>query len=187
MPKKPEANLTVKAESTSQNAAKPELAADASVKESSTITNGDGVEISDSSIVSTSTAASALEQLVSMGGGDDPTLLQAQTSLQDETLAAQRQDRPLLQKQKQLEAEDASSESSGSSETSSDDGHPRHKLLQDNDEELKYLEESLTRVHSEYFEAYTRQLPSSNAVPVHSGGGGAKSRSIFPSKKQKWP
>lgn len=184
LPKKPEANLTVKAESTSQNAAKPELAADASVKESSTITNGDGVEISESSIVSTSTAASALEQLVSMGGGDDPTLLQAQTSLQDETLAAQRQDRPLLQKQKQLEAEDASSESSGSSETSSDDGHPRHKLLQDNDEELKYLEESLTRVHSEYFEAYTRQLPSSQGGRVAELRGSSTKRKQFAKQNQ---
>lgn len=184
LPKKPEANLTVNAESTSQNAAKPELAADAGVKETSTITNGDGVEISESSIVSTSTAASALEQLVSMGGGDDPTLLQAQTNLQDETLAAQRQDRPLLQKQKQLEAEDASSESSGSSDTSSDDGHPRHKLLQDNDEELKYLEESLTKVHSEYFEAYTRQLPSSQGGRVAELRGSSTKRKQFAKQNQ---
>lgn len=179
LPKKPEPNLTIKAESANQNPAKPELAADASVKETSTRTNGDGVEISESSIILNSTAASALEQLVSMGGGDDPTLLQAQTSLQDETLAAQRQDRPLLQKQKQLEAEDASSESSGNSETSSDDGHPRHKLLQDNDEELKYLEESLTRVHSEYFEAYKRQLPSSQGGRVAELRGSSTKRKQF--------
>lgn len=178
LPKKPEANLTVRTESTIHNAVKPELAADAAVKESSTKTNRDGVEISESSVVSTSTATSALEQLVSMGGGDDPTLLQAQTSLQDETLAAQRQDRPLFQKQKQLEAEDASCESSGNSDTSSDDGHPRHKLLQDNDEELKFLEESLTKVHSEYFEAYTRQLPSSQ------GGRVAELRGSLTKRKQ---
>lgn len=184
LPKKPEANLTVKAESTSKNAAKPELAADVGVKETGTKTNGDGVEISESSIVSTSTAASALEQLVSMGGGDDPTLLQAQTSLQDETLAAQRHDRPLLQKQKLLEAEDASSESSGASDTSSDDGHPRHKLLQDNDEELKYLEESLTKVHSEYFEAYTRQLPSSQGGRVAELRGSSTKRRQFPKQNQ---
>lgn len=177
LPKKPEANLTVKAESTIHSAVKPELAADAAIKESSNKTNRDGVEISESSVVSTSTATSALEQLVSMGGGDDHTLLQAQTSLQDETLAAQRQDRPLFQKQKQLEAEDASCESSGNSDTSSDDGHSRHKLLQDNDEELKFLEESLTKVHSEYFEAYTRQLPSSQ------GGRVAELRGSLPKRK----
>ncbi|MCJ1468898.1 Carboxy-terminal domain (CTD) phosphatase [Pseudocyphellaria aurata] len=109
----------------------------------------------------------ALEQLVSMGGGDDPMILQAQTSRQDHLLASQLQDRPLLQKQKQLEAEDAASESASQkddseSTTASDSGssseNPRHRLLQDHDEELLYLEQSLRKVHSKYFETYTGEL-----------------------------
>ena len=114
---------------------------------------------------------SALEQLVSMGGGDDPTTLQAQTSRQDETLAAQLQERPLLQKQKKLEAEeDAASEASKPKENgdnadaatdldnSSYSNKPRHNLLRDDDIELHHLEQSLRKVHSEFFEAYARLL-----------------------------
>lgn len=109
----------------------------------------------------------ALEQLVSMGGGDDPMILQAQTSRQDHLLASQLQDRPLLQKQKQLEAEDAASESvtqkdDNESTTGLDTGSSsenlRHRLLQDHDEELLYLEQSLRKVHSKYFETYTGEL-----------------------------
>ena len=108
---------------------------------------------------------SALEQLVSMGGGDDPIVLQAQTSKRDETLAAQLQDRPLLQKQKQLDEEDAASEAAKSKENgeahpnpANGSDKPRHNLLQDNDNELYYLERALTKVHTEFFEMHARQL-----------------------------
>ena len=115
------------------------------------------------SSISAPSGVSALEQLVSMGGGDDPLTLQAQTSRQDETLAAQLQDRPLLQKQLKLEAEDAANESSphedGEKSNNLSDGH---KLLRDYDQELVHLEESLRKVHTEYFDTYARQLASAH-------------------------
>jgi RNA polymerase II subunit A-like phosphatase len=52
------------------------------------------------------TEVSALEQLVTMGGGDNPVLLQEQANKQEEAIAHQVEERPLLQKQKQLDAED---------------------------------------------------------------------------------
>lgn len=115
-------------------------------------------------------SASPLEQLVAMGSGDDAATRQAQTTRQDEALAAQLEDRPLLQKQKQLEAEDAATEPtagkegeysgnvSPSSDESSELEKPKHNLLQDHDYELLQLEESLYRVHSEYYGIYYRQL-----------------------------
>ncbi|KAL8705530.1 MAG: hypothetical protein Q9201_001347 [Fulgogasparrea decipioides] len=118
------------------------------------------------------TDTSALEQLVSMGGGNDPLTLQEQTSRQDETLAAQLEDRPLLKKQLQLEQDDAakaitsSSEESGSdnSNGSLPDGEnvekPRHHILEDHDRQLEYLEDSLRLVHTEYYEQYGRRLAS---------------------------
>ncbi|KAI9843090.1 MAG: Carboxy-terminal domain (CTD) phosphatase [Sclerophora amabilis] len=118
---------------------------------------------------------STLEQLVSMGGSDDPTVLQQQTSKQDEALIAQLHDRPLLQKQKRLDAEDlAASESVDSStnddvehnslehppsdDNMSESGKPRHNLLHDDDSELLYLEQSLMEVHRVFYEEYDRSL-----------------------------
>ncbi|CAD0053236.1 unnamed protein product [Aureobasidium pullulans] len=103
-----------------------------------------------------------------MGGGNDPTKLKEQTSEQGEAIAAQLTDRPLLQKQKVLDA--AEEDSNGTAEASSDndaasapdapvDAHNkyRHNLLQDNDTELHYLQRSLQSVHSAYFEALDRK------------------------------
>ncbi|KAI9809618.1 MAG: hypothetical protein M1825_000050 [Sarcosagium campestre] len=108
---------------------------------------------------------SALEQLVSMGGGDDPTVLQQQAERQDEALAAQLEDRPLLQKQKQLDAEDSASEaqdetSGGGAAGAEESESSRHRpnLLQDDDTELLYLERSLTEVHRTFYDEYERQL-----------------------------
>jgi RNA polymerase II subunit A-like phosphatase len=109
---------------------------------------------------------SALEQLVTMGGGNDPTLLQEQTTQQEEAIMHQVEDRPLLQKQKELDAEDEVPESQGGveSETSSssmDDSQElnrhRHNLLQDHDNELYHLHERLERVHRQFFEEYDRR------------------------------
>ena len=118
---------------------------------------------------SSSSDTSALEQLVSMGGGDDPLTLQEQTSRQDETLAAQLEDRPLLKKQLQLEEEDAAAAKASSAsevgekvlDPSPDDSNaekPRHHILEDHDRQLEYLEQSLRRVHAEYFESHARQI-----------------------------
>ncbi|KAJ5584461.1 uncharacterized protein N7459_004261 [Penicillium hispanicum] len=103
---------------------------------------------------------SALEQLVTMGGGDNPILLQEQTSAQEETIMHQVEDRPLLQKQKELDAEDDAS--ADSSETSSIDeaqeaSKHRHHLLEDHDRELFQLQDRLGQVHSQFFEEYDQK------------------------------
>lgn len=119
----------------------------------------------------TATNASTLEQLVSMGGGDNPSLLEEQTHRQDEAIAAQLTDRPLLQKQKQLEAEDAPTDPAvpvndtegnvtTAPNTPAEIDKPRHHLLRDDDRELHYLEKALRRVHAEFFETHARQVAS---------------------------
>ncbi len=110
----------------------------------------------------------ALEQLVTMGGGSDPNLLQAQATKQDETLTAQLQERPLLQKQRQLDAEDDAAANAANSEGSSENGEEptndsqkqRHNLLQDNDIELHNLGHVLSEVHRVFFVEYDRLLGS---------------------------
>ncbi|MCJ1264334.1 Carboxy-terminal domain (CTD) phosphatase [Lobaria immixta] len=169
LPKKPGANLVLKPEAVGVPDRNQGLLPGAVVKDAARELNGDKHEQGENTLSKSSVpGVTALEQLVSMGGGDDPMILQAQTSRQDHLLASQLQDRPLLQKQKQLEAEDAASELSnqkddgesttGSSDTVGDSENSRHRLLQDHDEELLYLEQSLRKVHSEYFDTYARQL-----------------------------
>jgi len=138
------------------------------------LASADAPSTPDASLINTSPAdsptskVSAIDQLVSMGGGNDPTKLKEQTSEQGEAIAAQLTDRPLLQKQKVLDA--AEEDSNGTAEASSDndaasapdapvDAHNRyrHNLLQDNDTELHYLQRSLQSVHSAYFEALDRK------------------------------
>jgi RNA polymerase II subunit A-like phosphatase len=138
--------------------------------------NGTGTEASQSeessqqeSIQSSVSDVSALEQLVSMGGGDDPTLLREQTASQDKTITTQVADRPLLQKQKQLEAEEAALDTASQdkdadgnpvacSDSASESDKPRHNLLHDDDRELQYLEEALRKVHTQYYDICPREL-----------------------------
>lgn len=113
----------------------------------STAKRGDGTDVS------------ALEQLVTMGGGDNPSLLREQTDAQEETIMHQVEDRPLLQKQKELDAEDDSSSSSEPSEASpsfddSLDSKQRHHLLEDHDRELFLLNDRLEQVHTQFFKEY---------------------------------
>ncbi|KAH0371010.1 hypothetical protein KCU65_g2127, partial [Aureobasidium melanogenum] len=121
----------------------------------------------DSPIDSTGSKVSAIDQLVSMSGGNDPTKLKEQTSEQGEAITAQLTDRPLLQKQKILDAADensngtnqASSENDAASvpEAPAETQKYRHNLLQDNDTELRYLQRSLQSIHSAFFQEYDRR------------------------------
>lgn len=107
------------------------------------------------------TEVSALEQLVTMGGGDNPRLLQEQTNAQEETIMHQVEDRPLLQKQKELEAEDDASadgsESSDSVDESQETVKHRHHLLEDHDKELFQLQDRLEQVHGSFFDEYDKK------------------------------
>jgi RNA polymerase II subunit A-like phosphatase len=112
---------------------------------------------------------SALEQLVTMGGGNNPALLQEQAVQQEERILQQVEDRPLLQKQKELDAEEdvvesqggADSETASSAEESQELSRPRHRLLEDHDTELYQLQERLEKVHQKFFEEYDRRRTQS--------------------------
>ena len=106
---------------------------------------------------------SALEQLVAMGGDGDPSTREAQTSRQDEALTAQLEERPLLQKQKQLDP--------------SDPNRPRNNLLQDLDRELYQLQIALTRVHQEFYDSYKSQLAAAQGGRLGQLRGGQKRKS----------
>lgn len=104
---------------------------------------------------------SALEQLVTMGGGNNPRLLQEQTNAQEETIMQQVEDRPLLQKQKELDAEDDASADSSDSSASVDESQElikhRHHLLEDRDKELFQLQDRLEQVHTIFFDEYDKK------------------------------
>ena len=118
---------------------------------------------------------STLEQLVSMGGGDNVEALKEKTSQQDEAIAAQLADRPLLQKQKILDAEEekasqAAANKDQNRETNSEDAFHeehkyRHNLLQDDDEQLVHLEAVLRKVHGEFFAEYGKRKASNQGGP----------------------
>ncbi|KAI9738173.1 MAG: Carboxy-terminal domain (CTD) phosphatase [Cirrosporium novae-zelandiae] len=149
----------------------PELNNDVTVgeteKETEPVTNGTTIPTEESN--DNGAKLSTLEQLVNMASSDDPNLLQSQASQQNEALAAQLQERPLLQKQKQLDLEDEAADvgegpesaenGEGQSETTShDSAKHRHHLLEDHDDELAYLEARLRAVHRAFFEEYERKL-----------------------------
>ncbi|KAK4124072.1 hypothetical protein N657DRAFT_375950 [Parathielavia appendiculata] len=102
----------------------------------------------------------ALEAIVNMTGGDDPALTKRQVEEQERTFEKQINDRPLQALQEKLdredeEAEKASQEPEDSSESRTSSPPPqRHRVLQDDDEELKYLEQHLTSLHRAYYAEY---------------------------------
>lgn len=114
---------------------------------------------------------SALEELVSMGGGDDPTIRRIQAEEQEEFLEKQLKERPLLHMQQELDKEDGDTSTQSSSNGDHDEAlkngdneaehsHHRHHLLKDDDRELVYLEEHLKKLHKAFYDEYDRTLPS---------------------------
>lgn len=125
---------------------------------------------------------STLDRLVQMGGGNNPGRLQEQTSQQGQALAHQLADRPLLQKQKRLEAAEEAARSETASTSSSEEkgeeecqdlpahteegtaGSPqpepptRHNLLHDDDTELDHLEAVLRAVHRRFYSEYDSRI-----------------------------
>ena len=160
-------------------------------------TNGDAAHSSEASPSEESESpsnsdVSPLEQLVAMGGGDDADTRQAQTVAHDEALAAQLEEKPLLQKQKQLEAADAATEAaaakedkdSGSPAPSMNDSEidyhdkPKHHLLQDHDRELYQLEHGLRSVHTEFYNIYRNELASVQGGRLGQLRGAQKRRAV---------
>jgi RNA polymerase II subunit A-like phosphatase len=127
--------------------------------------NGSGMQKPDGT---SNAEVSALEQLVTMGGGDNPMLLQEQASEQEVAIAQQVEERPLLQRQRLLDAEDDAAESSSTAENGESAGDEsqeptrhRHHLLEDNDTELYQLQERLRIVHKSFYDEYDRRRTQS--------------------------
>ncbi|KAF2227773.1 hypothetical protein BDZ85DRAFT_292823 [Elsinoe ampelina] len=102
---------------------------------------------------------STIDQIMAMGGAGDASTVKEQTNEHNETIKAQLTARPLLQKQKKLEAaEDASDDAPvDSPQQNSDSDNPpqnRHNLLRDDDNELHYLRQSLQSVHQKFYSEY---------------------------------
>ncbi|KAL1634807.1 CTD phosphatase Fcp1 [Diplodia intermedia] len=98
------------------------------------------------------------EQLVAMSGGDNPELLKEQTNEQNETIATQMEDKPLLRRQEILDKADQEAaekeETRENGDETPSDAHRRHNLLHDDDDELTHLEANLRSVHQRFYERY---------------------------------
>jgi len=117
---------------------------------------------------------SALEELVAMGGGDDPTVREIQAQEQAEFLEKQLTERPLLHMQQQLDKEDnveVEEGANGSGEQAVNneeppENHQRHHLLKDDDKELTYLENHLLGLHKAFYDEYDKALASAKGDRV---------------------
>jgi len=99
----------------------------------------------------------ALEEIAKTSGGEDTALLKEQSEEQERSLEKQIKDRPLLHLQEALDKKDE--EATQDSEDHGDDAgdsriNPRHRLLLDDDNELAFVEQHLTRLHQAFFEEY---------------------------------
>ncbi|KAH6844780.1 hypothetical protein B0I37DRAFT_168016 [Chaetomium sp. MPI-CAGE-AT-0009] len=102
---------------------------------------------------------------------DDPAVTKLQVEEQKRTLEKQIKDRPLQALQEKLdkedeEAEKATVQSDDGSESRSSSPPPsqRHRVLHDDDDELEYLEQHLTALHSAYYAEYDRNRAQNNAA-----------------------
>ncbi|KAL6721087.1 CTD phosphatase Fcp1 [Lecanora helva] len=173
LPKKPEPRPAPKVAATAALKEHESLPEGVQESKSDSKVNGTGAESAEDSATPGLSKDSPLEQLVAMGGSDDASTREAQTNSQKETVDKQVEERPLLQKQKQLEAEDAATESAavatedgGASSSTEESSQSKHNLLRDHDRELYQLEKSLRSVHTEFFSLY-----DSNKNPASSSGG----------------
>lgn len=147
---------------------------------------------------------SAVDLMVSMAGNEDDSTLEEKKHEHDETLANQAAERPLLQKQKILDAADEEAKDVKDSpaveeavEILKEDGlsrkettptdHPkyRHNLLQDDDTELEHLGKNLLDVHKAFYEQYEQGLSATESGRVAElRPGQPKKQDIHDSKKK---
>lgn len=115
--------------------------------------------------VPTETANGALseleQQLISMGSGDNPEVLEQQVKEQEQVIISQQTERPLLQKQLQLDKEDEQAEENEqpieitNGDTQSIEPHRhRHSLLHDDDRGLDIIERHLKLVYQKFYDEY---------------------------------
>jgi RNA polymerase II subunit A-like phosphatase len=103
-------------------------------------------------------AKSIEDALLQMAGDNDPSKIEEQGNKQQEEIAAQVQDRPLLREQELLDKQDEDGDKTNGSAAATPDAHRRHPLLQDDDRELEFLEDHLRSVHDAFFTEYERKL-----------------------------
>lgn len=133
-----------------------------------------------------------MKRLLDMSGGTDAAAMKEKSDEQDEQLKAQIADRPLLQEQIKLDQaeENAITDADLEQVPSEQDIHAqvgvrtdqnktRHNLLNDDDDELEYLETALRNVHKRFFEEYLAA-----AAPSISGGRLAELRGERSPKKR---
>lgn len=193
LPKKPALRTSPKAIAAVAPPPEDNLAEATAKTESEAKTNGiayaDAVVATESPV---DTKTTPLEHIVAMSGSDNSVVREAQTSSQTETLNVQMKERPLAQKQKQLEADEIAAEANAVKETGKDTNmsasvdepgetdKPKHNLLQDHDRELYHLEKSLRSVHTAFFQAYSQQMNAARGGRVGKLIGGQK---ITPTEK----
>lgn len=159
---------------TEENGTQDDQTNDRSSPNNDRISNGAKNGETDESQVTDASAReeSTLDQLVSMQDNSDSATIQQKTAEQDEALAAQMNERPLLQQQKLLEE---FNDARANGEEGVDDADentppkPRQNLLQNDDDELTRIEESLTRIHEAFFNAYDEAKAVSKASDSTSG------------------
>jgi RNA polymerase II subunit A-like phosphatase len=112
-----------------------------------------------------SSSMSTLEQLITMGSGNDQALITDQTSQLDKAIEAQKEARPLAKKQElqdRIDEEAAAAEAAatengdGHKDTVSDSGAHKHSVLQDHDWELTALKNHLSSVHERFYQEYEK-------------------------------
>ena len=194
LPKRPELEAKPSKPVRAENSMSPEsLDAGASETDNSSATQSKA-STPPSTPPPTNGDVSAVDRMVSMAGKQDEGSLKEKTEEQDETINAQLQERPLMQKQKILDAAEEEAKTSPAVEAAvellSGDGEKesgeaaqppkyRHNLLQDDDTELSYLGQSLRRIHQAYYDELKRGTASSKGGRVADlRPGHSKKRSI---------
>ncbi|KAF4431317.1 RNA polymerase II subunit A C-terminal domain phosphatase [Colletotrichum fructicola] len=125
--------------------------------------------------VKTNGKVSAIDELVSMSSGEDKALQAAQTEQQEKSLEQQIKDRPLLHMQEQLDKE--SEEKEKATQETEDGEHimivqHRSQVLRDDDAELIYLQQHLTRLHERFYKEYDEKraaAPQQSTPPKKKG------------------
>ena len=115
-------------------------------------------------------AAKAAKVDAAAAGSDDPTVRQSQVEEQERAFEKQINDRPLQLLQEKLDREDEEAEKAtvqsddGSESRSSSPPSQRHRALQDDDNELEFLEKHLTSLHATYYAEYDRKRAQHHAA-----------------------
>ena len=178
LPKRPE----LEAKPTKQVKAEKLTSPDGSAVSSGEVEKS-SVAINKAASPATNGEGSAVDRMVSMAGKQDEGSMKEKADEQDEKLTEQLENRPLLQKQKILDAAEEEAKASpaveAAAELLSDDLEQkepplepstapkyRHNLLQDDDTELEHLGQNLRKIHQVYFEEYHREAAGSKGGRV---------------------